>query len=188
MHILRLESSAGSIFMIPIMIYILGTDHSNQYIDINGHFEKSEMYVKVLEMLEVNKIEVIAEELSEDAISLHNKKDSLLRSLACKYNIPHLFVDMTEAQRVALGYNRMKEEYIKDRIDKNSELKRGNFSISSRREYQELQEFIFPIRENFWYEMLNDVLDKNILFVCGSDHIKSFSKLLKLKGHEVTII
>jgi len=34
------------------------------------------------------------------------------------------------------------------------------------------------VREKFWLEKIKDVTDQNVIFVCGADHLSSFSKLL----------
>lgn len=44
------------------------------------------------------------------------------------------------------------------------------------------------LREKFWLEKIKDKLNVNIIFVCGSDHLESFSELLKNFGHDNIIL
>jgi len=46
----------------------------------------------------------------------------------------------------------------------------------------------FPVREEFWLDLLNGDLDREVIFVCGHGHIDSFTRLLgdKHKPHKVT--
>ena len=46
----------------------------------------------------------------------------------------------------------------------------------------------FLARETFWFEKINDCFGKNILFVCGPEHIESFLLLLNSRQYKVTII
>lgn len=38
------------------------------------------------------------------------------------------------------------------------------------------------LRENFWLKKIKDKTGENIIFVCGADHLNSFSTLLKNSG------
>jgi hypothetical protein len=43
-------------------------------------------------------------------------------------------------------------------------------------------------REDFWQARLSDRLDKEVLFVCGGDHVERFAALLIRRGLEVAIL
>lgn len=43
-------------------------------------------------------------------------------------------------------------------------------------------------REKFWLEKIKDKTDKNIIFVCGADHLISFSTLLSNYGVDCEVL
>lgn len=43
-------------------------------------------------------------------------------------------------------------------------------------------------REREWLNRLQDLSERNVLFICGNSHLQSFSQLLTEKGFEVRIL
>lgn len=46
----------------------------------------------------------------------------------------------------------------------------------------------WPLRERYWLDQLHDVLNKDIVFVCGDAHLESFGELLKKNGTPSTVV
>lgn len=46
----------------------------------------------------------------------------------------------------------------------------------------------FAVREKFWYKKILNRVDDEMIFICGSEHLPSFSKFLKSKGVYVKIL
>ena len=44
------------------------------------------------------------------------------------------------------------------------------------------------LREMFWLDKIKIKTDKNIIFICGADHLESFSSLLNESGYGVQLI
>jgi hypothetical protein len=44
------------------------------------------------------------------------------------------------------------------------------------------------LREKFWLNKISDKIYTNIIFICGTDHLKSFNKLLIDSGYESEIL
>lgn len=44
------------------------------------------------------------------------------------------------------------------------------------------------IRENYWLKKLEQYLEKNIIFLCGYNHLNSFKKVLSSRGIAIKIL
>ena len=44
------------------------------------------------------------------------------------------------------------------------------------------------LREEFWLNKSRDIIDYNMIFICGTDHLDSFGKLLSDSGHKVKVL
>ena len=136
------------------MVHIIGVDHIVQH---NGWIEAEkerairEFQAYLHDQVQLTSATVLAEEFSEDAMSLSRASISTVEQTARGLGLRHLFCDPGKTERLQLG-------------------------IST-----DLQ------RESYWLERLRPFETEEIIFVCGDDHVSTFSSILAHKGwkHEV---
>lgn len=145
--------------------------------------EAFQRYLK--EMAESVKAAVIAEELSESRVQeCGDKARSVAHWTADKLGIAHRFCDPDPAERRVLGLrcDRELNEYAEQLANKTG----GDFKAIHAHEVRRG----FPIRETFWLARLAQFCpnDRSILFLCGADHIDSFTKLLHFSGVDFKVL
>jgi hypothetical protein len=170
------------------MIYLLGVDHNSQHDGLGSDLAASNKLRKSLSMFAVeSEIQMIAEEFSEEALySVSNGTCSTCRLVAEELGIEHLYCDPNTEQRAKYGIPTQSElvEEVKNELGV-----KILFGESLQR-YDEKHKKTFAKRESFWLNALKLHISKKIIFVCGINHIKSFSSLLgksKIKYQKVNV-
>lgn len=156
-------------------IYLLCTNHSNQMIGYaNGNSEKFLHYLKHV-YHDINDIDLIAEELNEEALNLWKATDSACRIFAQSMKLMHHYCDPNSHERHLLG--------IETDLEIRTRLGYGKLlTIDQDNQVQlELIKY-FSVREKFWLANLLSFDCKKCLFVFGKTHFDSFSKLLSSSG------
>ena len=102
---------------------------------------------------------VLAEELSEQALE-EAGADSIARTVARSLSILHRFCDPNRDEREALGYP----------------------TVFDHSPSAEERETLDRRRERYWFQQLQDVVDQEIVFVCGADHVTFFHEFLLSKS------
>ncbi len=166
------------------MIYLVGVDHRIQHDGIeSANLNQRKKFIDYLvsTFKELN-ISIVAEEFNEDSLEYSYAKNSTAKLAVQKNDIKHIYCDPNIKER--------KEIKIpsEDKICKDLGIKfiRNN-SEDEARIIQEKRKY-YIIRENFWLDKLSDSLHKEILIIIGTDHIKSFKKLLNSKNIPCTIL
>lgn len=168
------------------MIYLLGVYHNVQA-EFNNSL--SSIYCSFLKQ-KVKKLHItcIAEEYSKFACQQKNIQESTTKKLCRTLGIKHKYCDPDDKQRLRLGLpnseEREKEINIEFRrlfnINKNSPTATMNLARNN------IHKKYSPIREEYWLSKIK-VIKGNIIFVCGSGHLKSFFGLLKSRKYEVEV-
>ena len=152
-------------------IYIVGTNHELQHTarpkrgaSKKVQMRRRDLQVYLRELVARNDLTLIAEEFSQQILDIKGA-ESIAKAVADQLGIEHLFCDPGVDDRVKIGLpTHGTEDCVpaeKERFDR--------------------------IRENYWLNCLADVLDRDILFVCGSDHVHKFCELLSNKGITSTL-
>lgn len=158
-------------------IILVGVDHVFQWNDeLPKADELTEYLIKITNKIP---IDLIGEEFSIDAFPV-NIKTTVPQKIAIKHNINHRFCDPDEQIRDKIGYPTQVQMRNKFGIKSAHE---GTEEHRVRREYEK---GFWHIREKYWLDQINDGISKNIIFICGYSHLKSFESLLKEKGYIVT--
>lgn len=166
------------------MIYIIAIKHESQH---NGPYSNEVLRNKLVFYLEnaIKKyaISLIAEEFNEKTLTNSHATIDTAKYVADKLNVKHLFCDPNEEERKLIGIP-LREEI------KNTLGLKGPIFVDSLEDKQitEEQRKYYPIRENFWFEKIEQYLDEVIIFLCGSDHVESFKSLLSIKGYTVKVL
>lgn len=150
-------------------------NHSSQMIGYaNGNPEKLLIYLKHINH-KINGIELIAEELNEEALNLWNATDSVCKFFAKSMKLTHHYCDPNSYERNNLG--------IETDLEIRTRLGYGKLLTADQNKQVELESIrYFSIREKFWLEKLLSFDCKKCLFVFGKAHFSSFSKLLLSSG------
>lgn len=166
------------------MIHIIGTSHSLQvWTDAKRNGESLDARKETVEAFESYladvarslKVDLIAEEASDEWVAAHGHgASSVAKEVAEQLGIQHLFCDPDTDQRHAIGL-KVGEEMVSHAM---------TLSKETGREWADVRDAEikkgFSIREAVWLERLEGcgANNRSILFVCGADHVDTFSAAL----------
>jgi hypothetical protein len=161
-------------------IFIVHTNHAHQMM---GH-EAGNAYefMNYLEgICHLHQIELIAEELSIEALLNASITESTCQFLSVKFKINHIFCDPNSIQRALLG--------IPTTNQLRANLKFGKALLKHEEKLLKIEEQKYwPIRENYWINCITSQKFQNCLFICGSDHFESFEKQLLSKNISFVVV
>ena len=160
-----------------IHIHIIGTNHEYQ----NGENVTKEDILSFKAYLEFicqqYSIKAIAEEMNREALSEVNQLSSTCESLAEELSIVHRYCDPDRTERKKLG------------IRQENDVRLNGFS--SRMTEEEIRDLIRNEnvkRENIWLKHIQEINIFPLLFVCGANHVNSFSKITSSSGFLCNIL
>jgi len=167
------------------MIYLIGVEHGVQSISVG--VEETGDHTKYRICLEqaIQKYQptVVAEEYSDDALSrstlLRNKSQEFFtRKITTARSVKHFLCDPPLKTKYAMGYQ--------ERTGWDMQISRLSTreSPSDRALLAAALEVVkdFPLRENYWLHHLKDLLQQEVVFVCGDYHVDTFGIRLKKNG------
>ena len=148
---------------------LVGTSHSLQ----RGSLELKEFLEIVCRDFKVN---AVAEEVSQEALVEKECAVSIPMQVASAIDICHRLCDPDNAQRVKLGIWQQADIRVRalPKTLSESEVEAQLAECNAR-------------RERYWLDQLQDLNVWPVLFVCGADHVASFSELLRQAGIGVHI-
>ena len=158
---------------------LVGANHAHQH--PGSPHGRSELFASFLIVQATSlDVDLIAEEMSVEALARANVNRSTVQEVALSLRIPHLFCDPNEVERKALG------------IPNREELKkRRNITRVFGAEEQLLvadEKSYWPTREQEWLTRLRKTRHNKVLFVHGPDHVITFAQLLERNGYEVQLL
>ena len=115
--------------------------------------------------------DLIAEELSEDAIRKWNASDSVARNIAKTLSVNHLFCDPNIDERKVLGI-KCRQQIIREL---------GYGSVLTREQslqVDKIEKSHWDVRERFWLDKLIENSSGRTIFLLGTDHVDRFVTLL----------
>lgn len=161
------------------MLYIIGVAHRVQARKQGA--DSTEAQTALTQSLEraidLVRPAFIGEEACEETLECR-QEISIVKEVADKHVIRHMFCDPSQEKRQAIGYRNLQsiemELVMRD--------KRGLWSEEIRNKARAIEiGRYFGIREQFWLERLAGHLDLDGIFVCGDLHVEnpSFRRLLE---------
>lgn len=174
------------------MVYIIGIDHLVQY---NGPLTRNILNeFRNFMISEIGRLDIslIAEEFNEEFLhDVFAATEGTAKSLAELTGVEHIYCDPDERERKILGIpyyadvkDMVKHRYgIKEKIIFDNKLRK----IIEHEIHEEVRKY-WHVRENFWLETIKGKVQKNILFLCGYEHVPGFSILLASKGIDCIVI
>ena len=160
-----------------IQIYIVGTNHEYQNGENITKEEKLSFKAYLRYICQQYSIKAIAEEMNKEALSEANQISSTCESLGEELIIVHRYCDPDRTERKQLG------------IRQENEVRLNGFS--SRMTDEEIRDSIRienVKRENIWLEHIQKLNIFPLLFVCGANHVNSFSKITSNSGFLCNIL
>jgi len=163
------------------MIYLLGISHDIQTGNAEELCKKFEVYLK--EQSKNKEFDILVEEWSEDASKCCHIDKTTVQKIASDLDLDPRYCDPSIAERKRLGIPTRKEIWNKPNIQSEEDVDREESKYH-------------PKRELFWYNQIKDILNNNIIFICGEEHLSMCSKfrkegfdtLLNKKGHDVQVL
>lgn len=167
------------------MIYIFGVDHWKVQLPVkeNDITELNIFLKKVRDLCKKNIIDLIAEEISHDGLVANNIAQTHLASLAHKLNIEYIQCDPGLTARDGLGIK------SRHKIAEELSLSWPPNEIDKAKINKKCARFDRQ-REEYWLKRIEiyDIKNKNIILVCGFEHVKHFAKLADNRGYLAEIV
>lgn len=192
------------------MIHLLGVNHSAQIrFGCKENTKADELSRCIRYLIEQNKEQesIIAEEYSNQVLCVQNAIHKLscqsnhqdvclgelvLEKMAKEQLVKHVMIDPDTSKRKEMKI--LSSEDIETKLQDQELSKvckylktRGLYDVQEDRIKDVVVEAIeehlfFPVREMYWFNQIKEEFGKDIFFVCGSRHIKTFKGLLDQKG------
>jgi hypothetical protein len=153
-------------------LLLVGTSHDYQ---IPGNAGANDFQAVLENLSREHSVRAIAEEHSLDALRMANALETICKKVARRLGLQHAYCDPGIEDRKSLGVqqeNDIKMRKFHDRsIDFQNELRISHLK-----------------REQFWMDRVCELNCWPLLFVCGANHIESFSTLSRKQGAVVLIV
>ena len=153
------------------MVILVGTDHTLQTtrLQLKAYLEG---------LCRKFNIRAIAEEMNAEALSDLNTVSSIPQRVAGVLRIPHRYCDPNRAERAKLDI-RQENDIRKQAFLSNAALSESEIAACVAESHAK--------REQYWLMQLRNLNAWPVLFVCGADHVASFSELLALENISVHV-
>ena len=173
------------------MIYLIGVEHKVQSVSVGGEETADQIKYRLYleQAIEEYKPTVVAEEYSEDALSRSAylrgiPQEFFTRKIATPKGVKHLPCDSDLRTKCSMGYQgsdgwRMQIPRL-EKCDSSSDHEPLPDALEVTKD--------FPPRENYWLEQLKDILQEEIIFVCGDYHVDTFGSRLKNNGIKSRVV
>lgn len=165
------------------MIYIHGINHNTQHRGKGCDPDGASELEKFLESLCGEKdISVVAEEFSNEACEYSDVKVSVCHQVANRLHLTPIYCDPNSSERRKLGIPSQAELVKQAKKELGVKIIIGKESTDY---YDRLAAQYHNIREKFWLTKLKPHKGENVLFLCGIEHVDSFTAMLIKDGWEV---
>lgn len=155
-------------------VFLIGTSHTYQR---SGHTKEGEFRKLIAQLSAAFRVRAIAEEMSLEALEGKQASRSLCDEFAEAAGLSHRYYDPNNEQRKALNI-RGKQSIELD----------GFYRDWSVQQIEQTIAADHAIRERYWLGQLFQLDSWPALFVCGADHIHTFSAMLKNEGVNVDVV
>lgn len=119
----------------------------------------------------------IAEEMNEDGLAEAKKSESVPQIIAGILDLPYVFCEPNRQERVDLG------------VTQENDIRIFAFMNEKTSEYVEAAlKDQFHRRESFWLDRIEAIGTWPVLFICGANHVPSFTALLQETGVECEVL
>jgi hypothetical protein len=173
------------------MVYIVGVDHLVQYDGPLAPALIAEFRIFLVARARELGCGMLAEEFSQEALRVCGASESTAGLAAADAGVPHRFCDLEERDMRRLGIPYFGE--IREAVERDLGCPPGGggdpvLRRKIREEALRIDRSHWSARELFWMQRLEDVLDRDILFICGHEHASRFRVLLLGNGRAAEVV
>lgn len=167
------------------MFYIIGVHHGVQFDKKYSLTQKFISYFK--DVVRKLRIEVIAEESSEDALKKWGIEKTFVQKISENKSSKYIACDPNITERKTLGIR--SDEEIKKEKGLPNILTHQQLNILDQ---EKIKDFIR--REKHWLKKIKDYSDRQIIFICGLRHLDTtlrvftFQDLLSTNSYKYTLL
>jgi hypothetical protein len=164
------------------MVYLIGVSHGVRFLTTKEELPRTASFAQYLRerAKELNAV-LIAEQLSEERLNRCPTLVSVGRSISKELEIEHKFCSPNSNDRKTFGIPSLIE--IKRQLELEGVLIHNEEVIP---EYEERK--YFRRREAFWFKKIEDEAGKSVIFICESEHVESFRRLLVENGIKAGVL
>ena len=160
-------------------LLLIGTSHTYQYGAGNAWSKKApctreaeEAFRQVMTAAAAKYgVRGIAEEMNEQGLAEAEKSASVPQLMARSLGLSHVFCEPDRRESVALGIEQENEIRVSAHLNGRSE---EDVQIALREQFLK--------RESVWLQRVEELGAWPVLFICGANHVPSFSALLGQSG------
>ncbi|CAN7279504.1 hypothetical protein LJR038_003257 [Acidovorax sp. LjRoot38] len=164
--------------MSPKSVLLLGTTHSVQMGSRQATAEDIEAFrAGVLKLCEAHGIQAIGEEMSLDALKHWSCSETIAKGISSDRGLPHRYCDPEHEERKILGA--IHEELhpgVREFWD---------MPPLTPEQAEAIERTAFDRREEEWIRRILDLNVWPLLYICGSNHVTSFTEKLAREGMAV---
>lgn len=150
-------------------VVLIGTRHS-----IQRDFTRSDFREYIKSNIAKHNVDAIAEEIDVN--------DSVVSDITTNLGLEYKIVEPNEQERIALGIDSFNQ------IENSIFMEFDNYeSLEAAAECEARKQNTFRAREKEWLKRLDTMQGKQLLMICGANHITPFYELLKSLSFNVVI-
>jgi hypothetical protein len=166
-------------------LILIGTRHTYQYGAGNAWNSeapctpKNEQVFRTMltDVAAKHRVGCIAEEMNEDGLAEAERSASVPQIIADILGLPHIFCELNRRERVILGVKQENDICISAFLNGKSE-----------EDVEAALKEQFHIRESVWLDRVEALDTWPVLFICGANHVPSFTALLQESGVECEVL
>lgn len=165
-------------------VYLIGVNHSYQ-IALKDYGDKPDKLKQLLvQLVKDNTPASIAEEYNGDAKARFGAAATVAELVAKSFKLKHFLCEPNKSRRKLLGIlgdNGVIQKFYS-----------GSYVIPDEKKWpaalHRKRNEDFERREKHWLKVIKRALGKDMIFICGSNHVHGFSKRLDALGHHVETV
>lgn len=165
------------------MIYVLGVEHFTVQLphQNNDTGKVAEFLERVKSICREKVIKLIAEETSEDALSYQNISSTHVGGIVSELGIEYLLCDPGRDERNRIGVKQ------RDKIAEELSISFPPTTPEQENRINEVAKESDRKREKYWLDQikLRDGVNKEVLLICGFEHIDYFIETAKKENYAV---
>lgn len=150
------------------MFYIIGVHHGVQFDKQHSSTPVFIYYLK--KVIKKYVIEIITEESSKDVLKEWRIEKTSVQEVSINHDLQYIACDPSIDERKTLGIR--SDEEIKHEKGLPKILNHEQLAILDKEKIKD-----FPIRENYWLDKIKKYSARQVVFICGLDHLNSSSRL-----------
>jgi hypothetical protein len=167
------RSLAGALGTPVKRLVLLGTSHAIQ----RGESGRpSDLEARLEIVCRDFAVRALGEEMNREVLAKGNTPETVGERVARRLGLAHIYCDPTEAERMSMGTTTVPKIHAQAwRLDWSDEETARQLATHN------------DLVEGYWFGRIRELDLWPMLFMCGAEHVSSFSRRASQQGHEVVI-